>query len=38
MIIIVDFKVRDQILIRYSEFVRYCRRNGSIMGLCVSYL
>jgi hypothetical protein len=29
----VDFSVIDQLLIRYSAFVRYWRKNGSTMGL-----
>jgi hypothetical protein len=34
----VDFKVTDQLLIRYPGFIRYWRRNGSIMGQYISYL
>jgi hypothetical protein len=34
----VDFKVTDQLLLRYSAFVRYWRRNGNTVGLYISYL
>jgi len=34
----VNFEVRGQLTIRYSAFVRYWRRNGSIMGEYSSYL
>jgi hypothetical protein len=34
----VDIDVIDQLLIRYSEFVKYWRKNGSIMGLFIRYL
>jgi len=34
----VHFDVTDQLLIRYSTFVRYYRQNGSTMGQYISYL
>jgi hypothetical protein len=33
-----DFDVIVQLLIRYFAFVRYWRKNGSTMGLYISYL
>jgi hypothetical protein len=38
VIIAVDLVVIDQLLIRYSAFVRYWRRNGSAVGQYLSYL
>jgi len=37
-IIIVDFGVIDQVLIRYPASIRCWRRNGNIMGQCISYV
>jgi hypothetical protein len=37
-IISVDFDVKDQLLIRYSIFVRYWRKNGSTVGQQINYL
>jgi len=37
-IISVDFDVTDQLLIRYSVFVRYSRKSRSVMRQCISYL
>jgi len=37
-IIDVDFDVIDQLLIRYSEFVWYWRKNGSTLGQYISYI
>jgi hypothetical protein len=37
-IIIVDFDIIVQLLIRYSAFVRYQRKSESIMGQYISYL
>jgi len=37
-IIIVDFNVKDHLLIRYSVFVIYWRKSGSIMVQYISYL
>jgi hypothetical protein len=34
----VDFDVTDQQLVRCSAFDIYCRKNGSTMGLYISYL
>jgi len=34
----VDFDVIDQLLIRYSEFARYWRKNGSTVGQYIKYL
>jgi hypothetical protein len=34
-IISVEFSVSDKLLIRYFAFVRYWRKNGSIMGLYI---
>jgi len=31
-VINVDFQVTDQVLIRFSPFTRYCRRNDSKVG------
>jgi hypothetical protein len=37
-IISVDFSVTDQLLIRYSAFICYWRKSGSIMEQYISYL
>ena len=37
-IICVDFDVTDQLLVTYSAFVKYLRRNGSTVVQCTSYL
>ena len=37
-IISVDFEVIVQILIIYSTFVQYLRKNGNTMKQCISYL
>jgi hypothetical protein len=37
-IISVDLSITDQLMIRYSVFVRYWRKFGSIMGQYISYL
>jgi hypothetical protein len=37
VIINVGFGVTDQLLIRFSAFVRYCRKNGSTMRQYISY-
>jgi hypothetical protein len=34
----VDFNATDQLLIRFSAFVRHCRRNGSTMGQYTTYI
>jgi hypothetical protein len=34
----VNFDVIDQLLIRYSAFIRYWRKNWTIMGVYNSYL
>jgi hypothetical protein len=34
----VDFGVIDQLLIKFSVSVRFCRKNGSIMARYISYL
>jgi len=33
-----QFNITDQMLIRYSAFLRYGRRNGNTMGQCISYI
>jgi len=33
-----DFDIIDQLLIRYSAFIRYWRRNESTVGQYISYL
>jgi hypothetical protein len=33
----VDFDVIDQLLMKYSAFVRYPRKNGNIMGQYINY-
>jgi len=35
-IINVDFDATDQLLIIYSEFVKYLRKNGNTMKQCIS--
>jgi hypothetical protein len=37
-IIGVDFVVLGQLLIIYSAFVKYLRKNGNIMKQCIGYL
>jgi len=37
-IINVDFDATDQLLITYSAFVKYLRKNGNPMKQCNSYL
>jgi hypothetical protein len=37
-IISVDFDIIDWLLIRYSPFVRYWRKNGSVLGHYITYL
>jgi len=37
-IIIVDFDITDQLLTRYSVFVREWRNNGNTMWQCTNYL
>jgi hypothetical protein len=34
----VDFNATGQLLIRYSAFVKYLRKNGNTMKQCISYL
>jgi hypothetical protein len=34
----VDLKIIVQLLIRYSAFIRYWRKSGSIIGHYISYL
>jgi len=34
----VDFDIIDELFIRYSAFVTYMRKNGSIMGQYINYL
>jgi len=36
-IIGVDFDPIGQLLIRYSAFVKYLKKNGNIMKQCLSY-
>jgi len=37
-IIIVDFNTTDHLLIVYSAFVKYSRKSGNTIKLCISYL
>jgi hypothetical protein len=37
-IIIVDFDITGELLIIYSAFVKYLRKNGNTMTQCISYL
>jgi hypothetical protein len=37
-LISVDFDVLDEVVIRYSAFVRYWRKDLSLMWHCISYL
>jgi hypothetical protein len=37
-IIIVDFDATDQLVIIYSAFIKYLRRNGTTVTRCISYL
>jgi len=37
-IIIVDFDATDQIVIMYSAFIKYLRKNGDTVKQCISYL
>jgi hypothetical protein len=37
-IISVDFDITDQLLIIYSAFVKYLRKNGNKMRQSISYL
>jgi len=32
----VDFDVRDQLMIRYSIFVRYWRKNGRVLRMAMT--
>jgi len=34
----VDFDVIDKLLVTYYVFIRYWRKNGSIMGQYITYL
>jgi hypothetical protein len=34
----VDFDIIDKLLIRYSAFIIYWRKSGSIMGQYINYL
>jgi hypothetical protein len=36
-IIIVDFDATDQLVIIYSAFVKYLRKNGNTVKRCISY-
>jgi len=36
-IISVDFDATGQLLIIYSAFIKYLRRNGNTMKQCISY-
>jgi len=36
--IIVDFAATGQLLIMYSAFVKYLRKNGNTIKQCISYL
>jgi hypothetical protein len=37
-IISVDFDVTGQLLIIYSAFVKYLKKNGNTMRQCINYL
>ena len=37
VIISVDFNITDQILIIYSAFVKYLRKNGNKTKQCINY-
>jgi hypothetical protein len=34
----VDFNATGQLLIRYSAFIKYLRKNGNTMKQCITYL
>jgi hypothetical protein len=34
----VDFGIKEELLFRYSAFIRYWRISGSIMGQCYIYV